>query len=140
MPYTRRDSDAGFPENLRVVPGDIPAPKGMIDWVRVHNNAIADFQREGMGATNSLQKAERAILGLAAGINAWVSSNHDGASDGYGAPNVTVPLLQAFHDALNYDLGRLDGGTLSGWVGSMYARCGLDDNGEFLPDTPTEEG
>lgn len=140
MPYTRRDSGAGFPENLRVVPGDIPAPKGATDWVRRHNAAIADFQREGIGATNSLQKAERAILGLAAGINAFVSGNHDGASDGYGAENITVPLIQAFVHALNYDLGRLDGGTLSDWAGSVLARCGLDDEGDFLPDTPSEEG
>ena len=31
-------------------------------------------------------------------------------------PNVTQPMMQAFHDLLNIDLGRLDGGTLSAWL------------------------
>lgn len=139
MPYTQRNSEAGFPENLLVLSGDVPAPKGMNDWVRIHNAAIADFQREGMGATNSLRKSERAILGLAAGINAWVGSS-DGADDGYGAPNVTYRLIAAFGHALNFDLGRLDGGTLSSWAQSILTRCGIDENGDFLSDTPSEEG
>lgn len=92
----------------------------MTDWAGRHNDALV-----------SPQQSENIILALAYGLWTWCQS--DGASDGFGAPNVTFPLFQAFSDALNYELGRLDGGTLSSWAYELVKGLGIDpDTGGWL--------
>ena len=49
----------------------------------------------------------------------------DAATDGYGLPNITAPLIDAFRHLLNYNLGRLDGGTLSTWVETVAESVGV---------------
>lgn len=130
--YTRRTSEAGFPESLMVAPtGDILPLPDHAKWYVRHNRAVTDFIKSTVGATNGLQRQERAILGLCAGIETWIGSSGYG-DDGLLGMEVTVPLVQAFRAALNGDCGRLDCGTLDEWAASTLERCGIDpDTGEW---------
>ena len=103
-------------------------------WRREHNNAVRAF--EGMPGT--VRRSERAILSLAAGINQFVGSSD---VDAYVIRTVLYPSLVAFGDALNMDLGRLDGGTLSGWAHATADRCGFDlDTGDMFTHYVTRDG
>ena len=95
-------------------------------WVRQHTAAVTAFLTD-----RGPRRSERAILSLLAGIDQYVGSNAE-YIDPYMGQHVTGPMLDAVTDALNLDLGRLDGGTLSAWVGRMRARCGIDENGEWV--------
>jgi hypothetical protein len=136
MTYTKRNSEAGFPECLMMVPGDTqPLPDYVRSSMKSHNNAVTAFMKDRMGAMNDLRRCERAILALLAGFDQWIGSNPD-ASDGFGAEHVTYPMSVAIGNALNYELGRLDGGTLSGYVCDRLTGLGINpDTGEFLPET-----
>lgn len=93
-----------MPEGLRAKATARP----LTHWNTEHNRAVSEFERGVLPLG-----PERAVLGLAYGIAQWC--NHHGA-DGFSREHVITPLFQAFSDALNYDLGRLDGGTLSSWA------------------------
>lgn len=101
-------------------------------WVRRHNEAVTDFFKDRMGAANSLTRDERAILSLIYGLDQFIGSSAC-AGDHYVVTNVVGPGLQAIGSALDMSMGRLDGGTLSGWVRSTADRVGLDpDTMEFV--------
>jgi len=109
----------GVPGCLQATP--IPGSR-FNDWVTSHNRALDDYRH------NRARRNETAVLSLAAGILQYCAS-HDSMGTGddvdwYGAEHVLVPLLDGFENALNFDLGRLDGGTLSGFghaVRNSYA-------------------
>ena len=104
-----------------------PAPGSRFNhWVRPHNRIVAAFI-DG----RPVRRSEHAILSLLAGIDQYVGSNAE-YIDPFMGQYVAGPMLDAVSDALNLDLGRLDGGTLSAWVERMRARCGIDENGEWV--------
>jgi hypothetical protein len=113
------DLSLGVPACLQATP--IPGSR-FNDWVTAHNRALDDYRH------NRARRNETAVLSLAEGILQFCSS-HDAMGTGddtdwYGAEHVLVPLLDGFDNALNFDLGRLDGGTLSGFshaVRNAYA-------------------
>lgn len=103
-----------FPTCLMVSPDKDTMRTG---WTTRHNRAVQAFVKEGVGAMSNLTRDERAILSLAAGIRQFIGSRGIVAdSSDYYACDIVRTLASAFNDALNYDLGRLDGGTLSEWV------------------------
>lgn len=113
---------------------EIPGPYN--GWRVAHNTAVQDWHRAQVGyVTSTPRPAEHAILHLAHGIHAFAAITPDNASDGYGGPNVLLPMLAAFRDALNFDLGRLDGGTLDRWAYEVARTHGWDlDTGNPLPE------
>ena len=92
--------------------GALRADEQRFEWAGRHNDAINDY----LAGARHTERArnERAVLALADAIEALFATQW--ATDGYVEPNVTAPLMNAFHDLLNVDLGRLDGGTLSTWL------------------------
>lgn len=122
-----RYTDRPFPLCLLVQEGREDNPR-LRDWTISHNQVVASFaaERNGRRGIPSLNPSERAILTLAAGIDGWCSVH---GADGFGGEHVVAPLFQAYSDALNYDLGRLDGGTLSGWACDRLRSLGIN------PDT-----
>jgi len=115
-------------ESLFVSPIGRPAHAVVNGWVRRHNTVVTAFLS---GHANDLRRSERAILSLVAAIDQYAGSMVDGV-DPYSGENVYAALLDGFGHALNYDLGRLDGGTLSGWEHRMRARVGIDENGGWV--------
>ena len=106
---TAVDLSLGVPACLQAKP--IPGSR-FNDWVTAHNRALDDY------SNNRARRNETAVLSLLDGILSYCRS-HDSMGTGddvdwYGAEHVLVPLLDGFDNALNFDLGRLDGGTLSG--------------------------
>lgn len=93
---------------LAVHPGD------HTDWAKRHNLAVFAWNRDYASAN------ETVVLNYAFAL--WTLLHSEWGRDGYVMPNVTEPLAQSFHDLLNIDLGRLDGGTLSSWL------CDLADH------------
>lgn len=90
------------------------------EWVTRHNAAVDEYKecrnRITYKTTNRVQ-SERRILALADGIAQFCSTLETGEGfDWFVAEHVVGPMVDAFQDALNMDLGRLDGGTLSGWA------------------------
>lgn len=100
-------------------------------WVRQHNRAVDAFVRERIGATAELKRSERAILSLIAGLDQWAGST---VPEPWAAEHVVEPALVAIGNALNLDLGRLDGGMLSEWCERMRARVGIDEAGHAIRD------
>jgi hypothetical protein len=90
------------------------------DWQIRHNQALDEYRLE----DTYTHSGEQVVLALAAAIDLLLATQW--GTDGYVAPNVTTPMMQAFHDLLNIDLGRLDGGTLSSWLLSMAERYEID--------------
>jgi len=80
-------------------------------WAVRHNMAVADYTERG-----AVTPAEQIILDMARAISSWFAHNPDEAVSGYGREHITVPMLDAFTNMLNLDLGRLDGGTLDAWM------------------------
>jgi len=97
-------------------------------WVHRHNTVVTAFLA---GHADDLRRSERAILALVDAIDQYAGSMADGV-DPYSGENVYAALLDGFSHALNYDLGRLDGGTLSSWEHRMRARVGIDENGGWV--------
>jgi hypothetical protein len=124
MSYRRR-TGVKFPENLMVEPtGEGTPSKAEVQHNTNHNRAVIAYHRSMVGATSDLRPNERAILGLAQGIEAVFS--HDDMGEDYYSHDIVQQLLGAFHDLLNYDLGRLDGMALSDWAGEIAARVGME--------------
>lgn len=91
---------------------------GWDDWCIRHNDALALPWND-----------EFAIMQLAQGIADWCTEER---TDGFSRPNIVWPLVCAFRDALNYDLGRLDGGTLDKWTHDLCTELDINpDTGEW---------
>lgn len=90
-------------------------------WKARHNKAVDDYRQLRRTSTEN----ERIVLALAEAIELLLASQW--GTDGYVHPNVTAPIMQAFHDLLNIDLGRLDGGTLSSWLVGLAERHGIEE-------------
>ena len=96
----------------------------MNQWVARHNEIVMRFFRNGT-TDATMTPGERAILALASGIRDYVAISEslsvDGSSMDYLAfRDVVRPMLSAFVNALNWDLGRLDGGTLDSWARRLF--------------------
>ncbi len=120
------DPDAAYPETLMVAPTGLPIPEGLGSWYILHNRAISAHRRANVGAANDQTRNERGILALIDGAEQYIGSNPDAATEPHGAEHIVAPLLRAIGAALDYDLGRLDAGTLSAWVHHTATRCGLN--------------
>lgn len=97
------------------------------------------YDRHIAAVANPRDAHERAIVSLFAGIAEMIEASE--ASMG-GTPitegdfmlcEIVRDLCVALHDYLNYDLGRLDGGTCSAVLAGFIARAG------FNPDVPSEQ-
>ena len=121
-----------FPETfpgilvLPIVP-DAKYPSQNGPWKTRHNVAIRAF------ASGAGTPAERGILSLFAGLDALARAGV-ATREPFGVQHVWGPLIDGARDALNFDLGRLDGGTLDSFLCDLSARVGRDsDTGEFVP-------
>lgn len=103
-----------------------------IHWRTQHNRAVIAYTKDRMGAINDLRRCERAILSLIAGLEQWIGSNAEFV-DPWSGEFVVHQVADGIGNALNLDLGRLDGGTLSTYVHGLCKRAGVDpDTGEQL--------
>lgn len=135
MAITRRMRELGFPMNLTVVPTNHEDVRPMLlQWAEPHNRVVRafDIEHRNPGTHPHLKDCERGILGLAAGIESWLTkSGH--ADDGVLGRKVTYPLLNAFRAALDGETGRLDCGTLCNWAEDRLRELGINpDTGEWL--------
>jgi hypothetical protein len=85
---------------------------GKQSWQVQHNTAITEYLAGIEGSENN--RNERVVLSFAEAIATLMSSQW--GTDGFVEPNCTMPMMVAFHNMLNIDLGRLDGGLLSDWL------------------------
>lgn len=100
---------------------------GAIDWSSRHNRSVSNWAAGIKG-----KACERPILDLCFGLRSWCEDVERGG-DGFGASHVTFELACAIRSALNFDLGRLDGGTIDSWICAQLVRVGVDaDTGGFL--------
>jgi hypothetical protein len=133
-----RDSNANFPGCLMALPtqfGPGTSPeraRSMNAWVQSHNRAVMAFHKESVGAMADLKRSERGILSLLAGLDAIAGSWAD-VREPHATAHVWGPLIDGATDALNYDLGRLDGGILSSFLFDLSRRVDRDpDTGEYI--------
>jgi len=99
-------------------------------WRRGHNDAVLAAMPG--GRPDTLLPAEAGILGLAAGlaalVEAWVPLGKADPLSG----RFFHDLMTGFQGLLNYDVGRLDAGTLDSWVTGLAERWGIDpDTGDW---------
>ena len=124
--YTRTDlenPERRFPQTLMMVPQRSDIPKAMVQHYTAHNRAVQEFAKLRVGAMSNTKQCELAILALLAGVEEFTANT---PQDPYTAEHVIRPILAAIGDALNLDLGRLDGGTLAHWVSVMAGRWDLN--------------
>lgn len=133
MPNRLLDPTVAFPETLLMeVPRDVAVTdlqRIAIDRARRHNRTVQAFTRS--RSSGELQRPERAILSLMAGIEGYIDSAP--SLDGVSIPAIGAMLFH-FGDLLNYELGRLDGATLSEWSVRTAERIGWDLNTNDWPD------
>jgi hypothetical protein len=123
MPNRLTDPTASFPESIEALP--VPSLRPELNaWVARHNRAVHAYIRERVGAMSDLRRPERALLSLIDGIERYVSSGPE-HPDGIATPAVGQ-MLDAVRTLLNFELGRLDGGTLDAWVHHTAERIGWD--------------
>lgn len=114
---------------LAAVPSTAGRPE-LNTWVRHHNAALIAYDRANVGAMSDLRRSERAILALIAGVEQYVGSVPDNADPLSGS--YLFGIVSGIRGLLNYDLGRLDGGTLDTWAAAVLTRWGIDpDTGEW---------
>ena len=117
---------------LTTAPGSYRLGTG---WAHRHDACITAYRK---GET--VRRQERAILSLADGIDAYISGAVADGPD-YIRAGIVWQLLQAFGSSLDFDLGQLDGGTLSAWQFAQAERYGIDgDTGEPLPYAIARDG
>jgi hypothetical protein len=117
--YLKRGPITGlWPDPLLLAANERDMPANARAWATRHNAAVRGYDQNA-----ALRPGERVILTLAEAIWMWT---HEHGGDGFGDPHVLVPLMGAFRQALNFELGRLDGGTLDGWVCDLADHLGLD--------------
>lgn len=90
----------------------LPTSDKCEDWADRHNRAVA-YPSATEAAHLRLYDGARAAF-VAFGL------------DGYGAPEVAIPTIQAARAALNFDTGRLDAGTLEGYLYAMASALGVE--------------
>jgi hypothetical protein len=120
---------ATFPGSLilPIVP-DAKYPSQNGPWKTSHNRAVREFTVSGTG-----RPSEVGILSLFAGLDALARAGV-AAREPFGVQHVWGPLIDGARDLLNFDLGRLDGGTLDAFLCDLSARVGRNsDTGEFVP-------
>lgn len=83
-------------------------------WDRRHNRAVASF----FGARLHCTPDEARILTMLDAFHRIAA-----VADGYTLPNILEPMRDAISDALNLDVGRLDGGTLSRAQWAIWERA-----------------
>lgn len=102
-------------------------PRRHSQWPQTHNHALTDYIKWGVGArvepSFGLGK-ERLVLGLYRAVFDYVTINH--WPDAHGAKFVLSGLYRAAMAQMDYDLGRLDGGTLMEALGCLVESVGLD--------------
>lgn len=113
-------------EWLRAKPYPGDRDLGLIDWAGRHNRAVEAYlaEQSGCRGAHSLTRHERAILSLADGIDQYVGNAPDQADPVSGES--VWQLVTGFRGLLNYELGRLHGGTLDTWAASVCQRWGID--------------
>lgn len=89
------------------------------DWIKLHEQAIKRPRGPEVG-----------ILALVRGAEAYCAvhlATHGSliGEDGFGAPYME-DVLQACLGLLNFELGRLDGGTMDAWIRRIAADNGLE--------------
>jgi hypothetical protein len=90
------------------------------DWMLRHQKAEAQYTRNGGLHSPS---AERTVLDLVTAAERIALIHSD---DYYVRDRILEPLLDAADNALNLDLGRLDGGTLSQRICDVRERLGME--------------
>lgn len=65
----------------------------------------------------------------------------DLCGDGYGVPEVIVPMIRGLRNMLNYDIGDLDAGSIDAHLCEMLRDCGWNScqgcwESEAVADTP----
>lgn len=92
-------------------------------WVQRHNSTVLDYAQGGR-LNGRLTRNERAILALADGLRSYVASSDHASTDDHDqllTRDVLTPLVGAFIAALNWDLGKLDAGTLDAWARRLFS-------------------
>ena len=90
-------------------------------WRRGHRNAVLNYLNGQSG-----RRSETAVLVLFDGLDIY--SRHLAAEGGYWEREHFAPALHAAQNMLNLDLGGLDSGTMSRWLGEMFERIGWDSD------------
>jgi len=105
------------------LPGLRPMTDKTDPWAIGHNTAVSDP----MGPEHAILSLTKAALHAARLCR--MRDDDTVTPDYYGAENVAAPIIQGARAALDYDLGRLDGGTLDSYLADCARACGLN------PDT-----
>lgn len=118
------DRGAGdiFTELLIVPTGETQCPSALRSQYIHHNVAIGDQAKRRVGAMNGARQSESAIIALVVGIDEFASTITE---PDYYTAQIIGHLLDGFNDALNLDLGRLDGAALSAWACRLAERFGI---------------
>jgi len=120
-----------FPDSLLIVPTGRPdMPRYTRDAYVSHNTAVQAWQKARAGAMSNVKPCERALLDMVAAVENYITTDEDEATGGgWTAEYVIAPILTGMGNALNLDMGRLDGATMAAWIWHTAERVGLD------PDT-----
>ncbi len=89
-----------------------------------HNDIVRAYTRN----PASVGADERAVLDLAASIARYAERH----GDPFAAEYILTPLCEGFSQLLDYPTGRLDCGTLSGWVRGLAGAHGFGLFGEAV--------
>lgn len=121
--------DATIDKGGLLAPSQVSILKGddlCYRWVDRHNRAVLAYANANVGAVNDGTEDERGILTLADAIARLVADWEVLAETDWLLAATTGELLRQFRALLNWDLGRLNAGTLSDWASTTLARIGLD--------------
>lgn len=84
-------------------------------WASDHDDAVSG---------NGRSADEQRIMSLIESVHAAAVAYGD---DGFGLPQVVLPMIQAARAALNFETGRLDCGTLDGGLVALAYGLGIAD-------------
>lgn len=84
------------------------------DWHIRHNAAV-----------RAPRVPERAVVDLCHAIDTVCATYADETADYLLRDDVLLPIFQAAQSLLNWDLGRLDGGTVSAWLDTRAESVGI---------------
>lgn len=92
--------------------------------LRQHNSTVSMYAAN----PENVSGDERAVLDLATSISRWAQRH----GDPFAAEYILTPLCEGFSQLLDYPTGRLDCGTLSGWVRGLASAHGFGLFGEAV--------
>lgn len=92
--------------------------------LRQHNSTVSMYAAN----PENVSGDERAVLDLATSISRWAQRH----GDPFAAEYILTPLCEGFSQLLDYPTGRLDCGTLSGWVRGLAGAHGFGLFGEAV--------